>query len=224
MASTPLKKRKNASILWEHARKVFRENGTVKHIKCNHCEKTFYGGITSNALNHLYRTHFNHLAPSVDSKKKPSHTYDLKCEIVKKASVPEENIDESVDEDDDIVHGEDENNGIDDKTDNNDDGDDEINRILDSHKKSRVDDNDDGDDTDDGDNGDEDDNDDGDDNGDEDGNDDDDGSDDAENGCDTENETDTENDTENYTENRKKRAQDSDSDDDSVSRKTTFRF
>ena len=41
MASTPLKKRKNASVLWEHARKVFRENGSVKYIKCIHCEKHF---------------------------------------------------------------------------------------------------------------------------------------------------------------------------------------
>ena len=94
MVSNPLKKRKNASVLWEHARKVFRENGTVKHIKCNHCEKTFYGGVTSSALNHLYRTHSKQLKPVMDSKKNPSYTYDLKCEIVKKASISEENIDD----------------------------------------------------------------------------------------------------------------------------------
>ena len=112
MASTPFKKRKDSSLVWKHARKVFRENGSVKHIKCNHCEKTFsyVGRSTSNALNHLYRTHFNHLAPSEDS-------IDLKCEIVKKASVPEENIDDN-EHDNDIDHEED--NGVDDdKADDN---------------------------------------------------------------------------------------------------------
>ena len=82
MASTPLKKRKNASVLWEHARKVFRENGSVKYIKCIHCRKT--SSTASNALRHLKSTHFNHLAPSTDSKKKPSYAYELKCAIVKK--------------------------------------------------------------------------------------------------------------------------------------------
>ena len=82
MASTPLKKRKNASVLWEHARKVFCENGSVKYIKCDHCRKT--SSTTSNALRHLKSTHFNHLGSSKDSKKKLSHTYELKCAIVRK--------------------------------------------------------------------------------------------------------------------------------------------
>ena len=60
---------KNVSVLWEHARKVFCENGSVKYIKCNHCTKTY--STSSNALRHLKSTHSNHLAPSKDSKKNP---------------------------------------------------------------------------------------------------------------------------------------------------------
>ena len=87
MKSIPLKKRKNASVLWKHARKVFHENGMVKHIKCMHCEKTFSydgRGPTSNVLNHLKHIHFNHLKPVMESKKNPHYTYELKCEIIKK--------------------------------------------------------------------------------------------------------------------------------------------
>ena len=74
------------SLLWRHARKVFCENGTVKHVKCKHCRKTFsyVGGSTSNALNHLYRNHFNRLTPFMESTKRPRYTYELKCEIIKK--------------------------------------------------------------------------------------------------------------------------------------------
>ena len=52
-----------------------------------HCEKTFSydgRGPTSNVLNHLKRIHFNHLKPFMESKKKPSYTYELKYEIIKK--------------------------------------------------------------------------------------------------------------------------------------------
>ena len=83
MASNPLKKRKNASMLWKHATKVFYDNGSVKYIKCIHCGKTSYGGSTSNALKHLKNIHFNHLTPSLESKNRPLHTYELKCEIKK---------------------------------------------------------------------------------------------------------------------------------------------
>ena len=81
MASTPRKKRKNSSLVWRHARKIFRENGTVKHIKCNHCEKTFsyVGRSTANALNHLYRTHFNHLAPSECRKCSKNTSFCIDC-------------------------------------------------------------------------------------------------------------------------------------------------
>ena len=66
MASTPLKKKKKMSVLWEHARKVFHENGSVKHIKCIHCGKTYYGGSTSNALKHPKSIHFNHLIATLE--------------------------------------------------------------------------------------------------------------------------------------------------------------
>ena len=77
-----LKSRKNVSVLWEHARKVFRENGSVKYIKCNHCTKT--SSTSSNGLRHLKSTHSKQLKLVMDSKKNPSYTYGLKCEIVKK--------------------------------------------------------------------------------------------------------------------------------------------
>ena len=55
------KKRKKSNILWIQAKKKIHKNGSVKHIKCIHCGKTFsyVGTSTSNALNHLYRNHFN---------------------------------------------------------------------------------------------------------------------------------------------------------------------
>ena len=46
-----LKSRKNVSVLWEHVRKVFCENGSVKYIKCSHCTKTY--STSSNGLSHL---------------------------------------------------------------------------------------------------------------------------------------------------------------------------
>ena len=66
--------------------KKIHKNGSVKHIKCIHCGKTFSynGGSTSNALSHLYRNHFNRLMPSMESTKRPRYTYELKCEIIKK--------------------------------------------------------------------------------------------------------------------------------------------
>ena len=86
METIPLKKRKNASILWIHAKIFFHKNGSVKHIKCIHCGKTFSynGGSTSNTLSHLYHNHFNHLMPFVESTKRPHYTYKLKCDIIKK--------------------------------------------------------------------------------------------------------------------------------------------
>ena len=87
MESSPLKiRRKKTSVLWEHATKVFHENGSVKHIKCIHCGKTFsyVGSSTSNALNHLYRNHSNHLNTFMDSKNIAPHTYELKCEMKQK--------------------------------------------------------------------------------------------------------------------------------------------
>ena len=84
MASTPLKIRRKTSVLWEHATKVFHENGSVKYIKCIHCGKTSYGGSTSNALKHLKSMHFNHLNPFMDSKNRSPHTYELKCEMKQK--------------------------------------------------------------------------------------------------------------------------------------------
>ena len=56
------------SLLWKHARKVFIENGTIKHVKCKHCEKTFsyVDASMSNALNHVYRYHSNHVMPSLE--------------------------------------------------------------------------------------------------------------------------------------------------------------
>ena len=169
MESNPLKKRKNASMLWEHATKVFCDNGSVKYIKCNHCGKTC--STASNASRHLKNAHFNRLNSFMDSKKKASYTYELKCEIVKKAltGVKQSKIQEDHDVDADTlskwykkwftsddkvvakVLGEiqavpEENiNGIDDKTDNNDD-DEEIDRIINSHKKRKRDDDDDNDD------------------------------------------------------------------------------
>ena len=66
MEPIPLKKLKNACILWTHARKVFHEDGSVKHIVCNHCGKTYAGASRYNSLNHLYRFHFNHLIPIME--------------------------------------------------------------------------------------------------------------------------------------------------------------
>ena len=81
----PLKKGgRKTSVLWEHATKVFHENGSVKHIKCIHCGKTSYGGSTSNALKHLKSMHFNHLNSFMDSKNRTPHTYELKCEMKQK--------------------------------------------------------------------------------------------------------------------------------------------
>ena len=62
MASTPLKERKNSSKLWQHATKVFHDNGTIRYIKCNHCAKT--SKHQTNASRHLKTVHFNHVAPS----------------------------------------------------------------------------------------------------------------------------------------------------------------
>ena len=148
-------------MLWEHATKVFRDNGLVKYIKCNHCGKTC--STASNASRHLKSAHFNRLNSFMDSKKKASYTYELKCDIVKKAltGVKQSKIQEDHDVDADTlskwykkwftsddkdvakVLGEiqavpEENiNGIDDKPDNNDDGDEEIDRIVNSHKKKK---------------------------------------------------------------------------------------
>ena len=170
MASTPLKERKNSSKLWQHATKVFHDNGTIRYIKCNHCAKT--SKHQTNASRHLKTVHFNHVAPSLDSKKEPSYTYELKCEIVKKAltGIKQSKIqkDHDVDAetlskwytkwftpDDKVVDkvlGEiqavpDENiNGVDDKPDNNDDSDEEINRNGESHKKRKRNDHDDNED------------------------------------------------------------------------------
>ena len=74
------------SVLWEHARIVFRENGSVKDVKCKHYEKknSYVGTSLSNALNHVYRYHSNHVVPSPESKNRPPHTYELKCEIKQK--------------------------------------------------------------------------------------------------------------------------------------------
>ena len=105
MASTPLKKKeKKTSVLWEHARKVFRENGSVKHVKCKHCEKTFsyVGASTSNALNHVLCYHQNQAIASLDSKNKPSHTYELKCEIKQKLKDGIERTKTQKDYDDDV--------------------------------------------------------------------------------------------------------------------------
>ena len=93
---------KNVSVLWEHVRKVFCENGSVKYIKCSHCTKTYStssnglrhlkkcnhctktSSTSSNGLRHLKSTHSKQLKLVMDSKKNPSYTYGLKCEIVKK--------------------------------------------------------------------------------------------------------------------------------------------
>ena len=95
-------RKKNVSVLWEHARKVFCENGSVKYIKCSHCTKTYStssnglrhlkkcnhctktSSTSSNGLRHLKSTHSKQLKLVMDSKKNPSYTYGLKCEIVKK--------------------------------------------------------------------------------------------------------------------------------------------
>ena len=85
MASSPLKiGRGKTSVLWEHATKIFHENGSVKYIKCIHCGKTSNGGSTSNALKHLRSMHFNRLSPFMDSKNRAPHTYELKCEMKQK--------------------------------------------------------------------------------------------------------------------------------------------
>ena len=58
--------------MWIHAKNFFHKNGSVKHIKCIHCGKTFsyVGASTSNVLNHLYRNHFNRLTPFMELLKK----------------------------------------------------------------------------------------------------------------------------------------------------------
>ena len=70
-------------MLWEHATKVFCDNGSVKYIKCKLCGNTC--STASNASRHLKSVHSNHVIASLDSKKKGSYTYELKCEIVKKS-------------------------------------------------------------------------------------------------------------------------------------------
>ena len=71
-------------MLWDHATKFFRDNSSVKYIKCIHCGKTFYGGSTSKALKHLKSIYYNHFIASLESKNKPSQTYELKCELKQK--------------------------------------------------------------------------------------------------------------------------------------------
>ena len=154
MKPIPLKKIKNASVTWwDHIRKVyhengmfkhyFHENGFFKHLKCMHCETTFSTG--SSTKRHLQSIHFDHLAVCEIIKKLKDGIKRSKIQedhaiyeetlskwltkrltqddkIVDKVNdkiqaVPEEDIDESVD--DILVHGEDEDNGIDNKENNN---------------------------------------------------------------------------------------------------------